>query len=75
MATDALHSVESAARFLGGISVWTVRAWLSQGRIKRTKIGRRTMVRESELMRFIEEGEKRHSTDPSRVGRSNGGAD
>lgn len=55
---DALLSVEEAARRLGGISKWTLHAWLSQGRLQRTKIGSRTMIRESELQKVIEEGGK-----------------
>ena len=53
-----LYSVPEAAKFLGGISKWTVHAWLSQGKLRRTKIGARTMIRESELQRFIEDGEQ-----------------
>jgi hypothetical protein len=45
-----LHSIESAAEFLGGLSPWTIRAWLSQGRLTRIKCGSRTMVYESELI-------------------------
>lgn len=45
-----LHSIESAAEFLGGLSPWTIRAWLSQGRLTRIKIGSRTMVGEAELI-------------------------
>jgi hypothetical protein len=45
-----LHSIESAAEFLGGLSPWTIRAWLSQGKLTRIKIGSRTMVREAELV-------------------------
>lgn len=55
---ENLLSVEEAARRLGGISKWTVHAWLSQGRLRRTKVGGRTMIRESELKRVIREGEK-----------------
>jgi excisionase family DNA binding protein len=55
---DTLLSVEEAARRLGGISKWTVHAWLSQGRLQRTKVGGRTMIRESELARVIEDGGK-----------------
>ncbi|HZR66850.1 MAG TPA: helix-turn-helix domain-containing protein [Terriglobales bacterium] len=51
---DKLHSIESAAEFLGGLSPWTIRRWLSQGRLQRIKVGSRTMVRESELLRFVE---------------------
>jgi len=56
--TDQLLSVEEAARRLGGVSKWTVHAWLSQGKLMRTKVGGRTMIRESELPKVIEEGGK-----------------
>ena len=56
--TDQLLSVEEAARRLGGVSKWTVHAWLSQGKLMRTKVGGRTMIRESELQKVIEEGGK-----------------
>jgi excisionase family DNA binding protein len=52
---EPLYSVEEAARRLGGVSKWTVHAWLSKGKLKRTKVGERTMIRESELLRFLEE--------------------
>lgn len=55
---ESLLSVEEAARRLGGISKWTVHTWLSQGRLQRTKVGRRTMIRESELQRVIRDGGK-----------------
>ena len=58
MNMDELLSVQEVARRLGGISVWTVRAWLSQGRLMRTKVGGRTMVRESELQKIMEDGGK-----------------
>ena len=51
---EALLSVEEAARRLGGISKWTLYAWLSQGRLRRTKVGSRTMIAESELQKVIE---------------------
>jgi excisionase family DNA binding protein len=50
---DTLLSVEEAARKLGGISKWTVHAWLAKGKLGRTKVGARTMIRESELQRVI----------------------
>jgi excisionase family DNA binding protein len=55
---DALISVNEAARRLGGISKWTIFSWLSKGRLRRTKVGGRTMIRESELQKVIEEGGK-----------------
>ncbi len=55
---DNLLSVKEAAERLGGISPWTVHAWLSKGKLQRTKVGGRTMIRESELQRVIEDGGK-----------------
>ena len=52
---DKLHSVDSAAEFLGGVSPYTIRAWLTAGRLTRIKIGRRTMVYESELRSLIKQ--------------------
>ena len=48
-----LMSVEQAAERLGGISKWTIHAWLSKGKLRRTKVGSRTMIRESDLQAFI----------------------
>jgi excisionase family DNA binding protein len=48
-----LYSVQEAAAFLGGISKWTVHAWLAKGRLRRTKVGSRTMIREGDLQAFI----------------------
>jgi len=53
---DNLLSVPDAAKKLGRISPWTVYAWLSQGKLKRTKVGGRTMIRESELAKVIQDG-------------------
>jgi excisionase family DNA binding protein len=50
---EQLYSVEAAAEKLGGISKWTIYSYLSSGKLKRTKVGARTMIRESELMRLI----------------------
>ena len=45
-----LHSIESAAEFLGGLSPWTIRRWLTDGKLPRVKVGSRTMVLESDLI-------------------------
>ena len=50
---ETLLSVEEAARRLGGISKWTMHAWLAKGKLRRTKVGSRTMIRESELKRVV----------------------
>lgn len=55
---DKLYSIEEAAAFLGGLSKFTITAWLSSGKLRRTKVGSRTMIRESELQRVIEDGGK-----------------
>jgi excisionase family DNA binding protein len=57
MGEDKLFSVRDAAGFLGNISPYTVHAWLSSGRLRRCKVGSRTMIRLSELERFIEAGD------------------
>lgn len=56
---DNIFNLEEAGRKLGGISVWTLRAWLKQGRLKRTKVGGRTMLAEAELERFLREEQTR----------------
>jgi excisionase family DNA binding protein len=61
VALETLYSIEQAAEKLGGVSPWSIQSWLSQGRLRRTKVGRRTMISESELERFIE---KSNSTEP-----------
>lgn len=58
---ERLLTVDEAARALGGISKYTVQAWLSTGKLQRTKVGSRTMIRESELERFISEGDGKKS--------------
>jgi hypothetical protein len=49
---EKLLSIESAAEFLGGLSPWTIRAWLSKGRLTRVKVGARTMVYQNELVKM-----------------------
>jgi excisionase family DNA binding protein len=55
---DTLHSIGEAARKLGGLSKYTIHAWLSSGKLARTKVGSRTMIRESELARVVVDGGK-----------------
>jgi excisionase family DNA binding protein len=58
---EKLLTVDEAARALGGLSKYTIHAWLSKGRLQRTKIGSRTMIRESELDRFVREQNNQES--------------
>jgi excisionase family DNA binding protein len=53
---DKLYSIKDAAQLLGGLSPGTIKVWLSQGKLQRTKVGRRTMIAESELMRIRQVG-------------------
>ena len=57
MREDRLFSVRDAAKYLGGLSVYTISAWLSQGKLRRVKVGSRTMLRQSELDRLISAGD------------------
>jgi excisionase family DNA binding protein len=58
MNPDKLYSIPDAAKFLGGVSPWTIHTWLSQGKMQRTKVGGRTKIRESELAKLIQDGGK-----------------
>ncbi|MGA3136877.1 MAG: helix-turn-helix domain-containing protein [Terracidiphilus sp.] len=51
--TQALLSVEQAAQRLGGVSRWSIYSWLSQGRLRKTKVGSRVMISESDLEAFL----------------------
>lgn len=55
---ERLLTVDEAARALGGISKYTVHAWLSSGKLQRTKVGSRTMIREADLQAVVEVGGK-----------------
>lgn len=53
MSKDTLHNAETAAALLG-VRPSTIRWWWSIGRLPRTKIGRLTRVRESEVLAMLE---------------------
>lgn len=61
MMTGDLLTTKEAAELLR-VSHWTVSAWLSQGKLQRTKVGGRTLIRESELQRVIKDGGKPNVT-------------
>jgi excisionase family DNA binding protein len=60
MSWDELLTVRKSANDLN-VSHWTIRAWLSTGRLQRTKVGRRTMIRRSEIERFLQEEARRYA--------------
>jgi len=52
---ETLYSVGAAAKKLGGVSKFTIYSWLSRGFLERTKVGGRTMIRESSLLRLLKQ--------------------
>jgi hypothetical protein len=58
---EELFSIAEAARKLGGVSPWSVRTWLSQGRLERTKVGGRTMVGAGTIRAFLDECAEREA--------------
>ena len=69
-----LHDIESAAQLLS-ISPWTVRSYIRQGKLSPVRIGRRVLLEEGELARFISEaktngslGEYRKNTESHSTG-------
>ena len=59
---EPLYSVEEAAKRLGGVSKFTVYAWLNRGLLERTRVGGRVMVRESSLLKLLEQGNEQGGT-------------
>jgi excisionase family DNA binding protein len=53
----ALKSIEEAAGLLG-ISKWTVRSYVRTGKLKPVRLGRRVLMEETELERFVAENRK-----------------
>jgi Helix-turn-helix domain len=51
---DELMDIPTAAKRLGGVSPDSVRLWLKQGRIQKTKVGDRVMVSVRALQDFLE---------------------
>jgi excisionase family DNA binding protein len=49
-----LLTLEQAGELLGGTAVGTIRNWIWEGRIKGYKPGKHLLVRESELLAFVE---------------------
>jgi len=60
---QALKSIEEAAGLLG-ISPWTVRKDIREGRLTPVRLGRRVLLEEAELERFVAEGKKQNAVEP-----------
>ncbi len=57
MQSGELLTTKEAAEVLR-VSHWTISAWLSQGKLQRTKVGGRTMINRTDLATVIEVGGK-----------------
>jgi excisionase family DNA binding protein len=53
----ALKSVEGAAGLLG-ISPWTVRSYIKDGKLRPVRLGRRVLLAEDELERLVTESQE-----------------
>jgi excisionase family DNA binding protein len=60
MVEDRLVSINDAASILA-ISPWTVRAWITQGKITSAKLGARRLIPESEINRLLTEAIKQRT--------------
>jgi excisionase family DNA binding protein len=58
---EPLYSVAETAKRLGGISRFTVYAWMNRGVLERTRVGGRVMVRESSLLKLLERSNRQGS--------------
>ena len=51
---EPLMSVKDAATFLA-LSVFTIRAYVASGKLRAVRLGRRVLLEQSELRRFVAE--------------------
>ena len=63
----ALKSVEESAELLG-LSVWTVRAYIRDGKLRPVRLGRRVLLAENELERLVAESQEQNDPDPNQAG-------
>ena len=57
--------VESAAKAIS-VSPWTIRKWISQGKLAATRLGRRVCVTPEALRKLVEQGSRTHSKEAQR---------
>ncbi len=53
---EKLIDLKSASERLGGLSIWTLRAWAYSGRIASVKVSTRLLIPVEEIDRLITEG-------------------
>ena len=62
---NALKNINEAGEFLG-LSSWTIRRWIQQGKILPVRLGSRVLIEESELERVIREGKQAGALDSTK---------
>jgi excisionase family DNA binding protein len=50
---DVLRDVPGTAARVGKVSPWTIYKWISVGKLKKTYVGGRVMIAESDVQRFL----------------------
>lgn len=56
--------IESAAKAIS-VSPWTIRKWISQGKLPATRLGRRVCVTPEALQKLVNEGTRQKGTEES----------
>jgi excisionase family DNA binding protein len=64
--TEALALGLREAAAAVGLSHWTLRKYIAEGKIVPLRVGRRVLIEPSELRRFLGEARKASGADPSR---------
>ena len=54
-----VHSLREAATQLGGLHESTLRRWIADGRLEALKLGRRVVITDEELRRFVADAQRR----------------
>jgi len=57
-----LKNIDQTAETLG-ISPWTVRSYIKTGKLKPVRLGRRVLIEEAELERFVADGKKQNGVE------------
>lgn len=63
-ATKLLWNVKEAGMALG-LSPWTIRRYITDGKLRTVRLGRRVLVEPSECLRLVEEGRENRPLSPA----------
>jgi excisionase family DNA binding protein len=62
-----VHSLRDAAVQLGGLHESTLRRWIAEGRLEALRLGRRVVITEEELRRFVSGAQRRQPSHRNEV--------